>query len=108
MPVIRSPFHQLFPDEYFTSAIAVKHGLVEALIISNVARHLGDKRSDCVKEHDGQIYVRSSATDMRIDMPYLTVHQIRRAVERLIKKGVLSRVQLGGMDRSLWITLAEI
>lgn len=108
MTVIRSPFHQLFPDEHFTSSVAVKHGLVEALIISNVARHLGDKRSDYVKEYDGKLYVRSSSTDIAADMPYLTVHQVRRAVERLIKSGALSRAQLGHMDRSLWLTLAEI
>ena len=108
MPVIRSPFNKLAPDQYFTASIAEKHGLIEALIIANVANHLSNKRSDYVKEYDCKLYVRSSSTDIAADMPYLTVHQVRRAVERLVKSGALSRVQLGHMDRSLWLTLAEI
>lgn len=108
MTIIRTAFTKLSPDQHFSASNAQKHGLIESLIISNIARRLSDSDSYYIKEYEGKMYVRSSSVDIAADMPYLTVHQVRRAVNKLIKTGALLRTQIGRMDRSLWITLGEI
>lgn len=108
MPIIRSPFTKLMGNEVFSSVLAEEHGLIEALVISNIARHIGARRPEFSKELNGKTFIRSSISDMHMDMPYLTPHQLRRAVARLLKKEVLMRAQIGGMDRSSWLAIASL
>jgi len=108
MPIIRSPLQKLMGSEFFSSHLAEEHGLIEAIVISNIVRHHGGHSPEFVQVREGKTYVRSSISDMQVDMPYLTVNQLRRAVDKLIKKNVIHRIQIGGMDRSSWLAIVNI
>lgn len=99
---------KLMQYEHFSCYLAGKYGLVEAIVISNISNAINSHQVE-VKRVDGLIYAKLTIDTLSSWMDYLSSHQIRRVVDKLVKAGVVKKLFLNDskMDRSAWLAISE-
>lgn len=111
MPVIRSPRPLYMPDEYFSSKLAEKYGLIEAILISNISRAIIDsqKSNEC-KVVDGRTYVKCAMETLHSWIPYISESTLKRAVSKLVKCGVFAKGAFNEtkMDKTSWFAIVDL
>ena len=96
-------YHLLCPS------LARRYGVHAALVV----KHIWDEV--CAKERAGRCsfagrtWMRSSQMMFTAIMPYMTKNMVRRALERLMKRGVIVRGEFGDsrFDRTSWYTFTQ-
>lgn len=96
-------YHLLCPS------LARRYGVHAALVV----KHIWDEV--CANERAGRCsfagrtWMRSSQMMFTAIMPYLTKDMVRRALERLMKRGVIVRGEFGDsrFDRTSWYTFTQ-
>jgi hypothetical protein len=81
--------------DQFSSTFAIKYGLRNALILSEICVRMQADRSG------------TSNPDLRERFPYLTYKKIREALTALQKEGVISGARMPGFSRELRYTPSE-
>lgn len=94
----------------FHKEIAEEFGLAEATLFYHIAYWVRRNRKEKRNYHDGKYWVYNSAQELA-DGPhkYLSVYQIRRALNHLVDEGMLQlgRYNKKGYDRTYWYTLTK-
>lgn len=111
MQVIRSPRVLCMPDEYFSSKLAAKYGLIEAIVISNISRAIVDaQRSGECKVVDGHAYVKCALETLHSWIPYISESTLKRAVSKLVKCGVFAKAAFNEtrMDHTSWFAIVDL
>ena len=111
MQVIRSPRVLCMPDEYFSSKLAAKYGLIEAIVISNISRAIVDaQRSGECKVVDGHAYVKCALETLHSWIPYISESTLKRAVSKLVKCGVFAKGAFNEtrMDHTSWFAIVDL
>jgi len=96
-------YHLLCPS------LARRYGVHAALVV----KHIWDEV--CANERAGRCsfagrtWMRSSQMMFTAIMPYMTKNMVRRALERLMKRGVIVRGEFGDsrFDRTSWYTFTQ-
>lgn len=93
----------------FDVAVAEKYGVIEAILINNLAYWLTQKKANNKSQHDGKYWVYNSVKAFKELYPYLTDKQIRRALENLRKQGAIETANYNAdkRDRTLWYSLTK-
>ena len=93
----------------FDTKIATEYGMAEAILLNNFAFWLTKKKANNQDCHDGYYWTYNSVKAFAELFPYLTANQIRRALEKLQKEGLLltGNYNEKAYDRTLWYTLTE-
>lgn len=94
---------------HFDTEHAERYGLVEAVLLQNLAFWIAKNRADRKHRHDGRTWTYNSVTAFAELFPYLTRKQIRRALERLEAEGVVvtGNYNRSPIDRTTWYALAD-
>ena len=79
-------------------------GIHEALLFQDIDYWCRENAANPKCHHDGFVWMFHSVSDFSIRYPELTQHQIRRALERLEKRGLIATGNYNVMkaDRTKW------
>lgn len=90
----------------FEPRIAEKYGLLEAVLVEFFRGYAWDDDAIFV---DGKRWRKISVRELCIEFPYATTKQMRKAINNLLRKGVLLTRDLNGnrLDRTKWYALEE-
>lgn len=93
----------------FDTKIATEYGMAEAILLNNFAFWLTKKKANNQDCHGGYYWTYNSVKAFAELFPYLTANQVRRALEKLKKEGLLlaGNYNSNTYDRTLWYTLTE-
>jgi hypothetical protein len=97
-------------SHYFNEEIAIKYGIVEAVILQSIAFWIKENKKKSINFHHGLTWTYNSVKEMKEKRhKYLTEDQIRYALEGLVNKGVLIKANLNSWaaDRTLWYTIID-
>lgn len=88
---------------------AVAHGVDAAILLQHIRLWVATNAANGDHLEDGQYWARCTMTGLQKLYPYLSVNQVRRALERLRESGVVVTRQFGSNigSRALWYGLAE-
>ena len=94
---------------HFDIEEAQKHGVVPAVLLSNIRFWVEKNRANDKHFHDGTYWTYNSVKAFDELFPYLTSKQIRSALERLITDGalVVGNYNKFGADRTRWFSIAN-
>lgn len=95
----------------FDTEIAEELGLTEAIVFQYfVYWILNNKENDRIDDYqDGHWWTYGTATEIAKSFPYLSPHQVRRAIASLVEQGALVQGNYNkrGFDRTMWYTLGS-
>lgn len=96
-------------EHHFNTNIASMYGVVEAILINNFQFWLAKNEADGTNFYDGRYWTYNSRKALSDLFPYLTYDQIRRALEKLVKRGVLLTGNYNKVttDRTLWYSFTD-
>lgn len=91
-------------NHIFDTEIATKYGMAEAILIANFQFWIAKNKANGTHNHDGRTWTYNSVEAYGLLFPYLTKHQIRRALESLVERGVLvtGNYNSSRVDRTKW------
>ena len=94
---------------HFDTDHANTYGVVEAVIISNLKFWIEKNLTTNHNIRDGKCWSWNSAEGFREHFTYLAVHQIRYALDKLVKMGVLEKGNWNKntFDKKSWYTFVE-
>lgn len=96
-------YHLLCPS------LARRYGVHAALVVKHIWDEIcaNERAGKC--SFAGRTWMRSSQMMFTAIMPYLTKNMVRRALERLMKQGVIVRGEFGDsrFDRTSWYTFTQ-
>lgn len=73
----------------FNTEHAARYGLAEAVIINHLSRWIHDSAVRRQNFHEGRYWTSLNVAAFRATCPYLTIKQIRRALDSLETQGVI-------------------
>lgn len=93
----------------FNVGIARRYGVNAALVAQYVWDQICENEFHNKHHYDGRCWMRCSHMMFTAVMPYLSKHLVRRALERLMKQGVLVRGEFGAdrFDRTSWYAFTQ-
>ena len=91
---------------FFDTKYAEKYGVNPAIILQNIIFWLEKNRADGRNIEDDRVWTQMSHEGMKAYFPYLTVNQIRHAINKLTEDGVIMAKQLG-YDRTKFYSLTD-
>lgn len=93
----------------FDTDIAKEFGLVDAIILNNIAFWVQKNKANKTNFHDGKYWTFNSIKAMQELFPYLSTKQIRSCLDRLETNGLIETGNFNQMwsDRTKWYTLSE-
>jgi hypothetical protein len=85
------------------------YGIEEAIIIANLQFWITKNRANGKHEHDGRTWTYNTIKAMSELFPYMSANTIRRALEKLVEKGVLltGNYNSSTYDRTLWYAFSD-
>ena len=87
---------------------AQKCGMAAAVVYERIRAYaeLAEARGEA--RHDGRQYIRASMASLSAEIPYLSPHQVRTALDKLTDAGLLlkSFCSEEKMDRTAWYALS--
>lgn len=93
----------------FDIDLASKYGIVEAILLNHFCFWLKKNKANNVHAHDGRYWTYGTMKAFAEMYPYLTVNQVRRALERLQEKGLVMDGEYNSkpFDRTKWYSLTD-
>ena len=93
----------------FDVELATKYGMVEAILLNHICFWLTKNKANNVHAHDGRYWTYGTMKAFAELYPYLTVNQVRRALENLKKKGLIIDAEYNTkpFDRTKWYSLSD-
>ena len=94
----------------FHTEIARRYGLAEAVLFYHIAYWVKENTANNRHLYDGCYWVYDSVHELSINTHnYLSEHQIRRALNKLVQEELLIRRNYSkfAYDRTYWYTLSE-
>ena len=93
----------------FDVEVATKYGMVEAILLNHICFWLTKNKANNVHAHDGRYWTYGTMKAFAELYPYLTVNQVRRALENLKKKGLIIDAEYNTkpFDRTKWYSLSD-
>ena len=93
----------------FNIDIAEKHGIKEAIIIENLGFWLKKNQANNYNIHDGYVWSYNSIDALQEIFPYMSVKQIRYALEKLEKSGLIKsgNYNKAKYDRTKWYAIID-
>lgn len=93
----------------FNVDIAVKYGLNEAIILGNIHYWVTKNEANGTNLHEGRYWTYNSIAAFSKLFPYLTPKQIRGALDRLVKRGLILKGNFNktSIDRTTWYALTD-
>lgn len=88
---------------------AEKFGVREAVLMSHLAFWIKKNKASNKHFHDGRYWTHNSAKAFAELFPYMSNHQIRRALDKLVDEGVLVKGNFNSSayDRTLWLAFTD-
>ncbi|MDL2225058.1 hypothetical protein LJC20_02470 [Eubacteriales bacterium OttesenSCG-928-M02] len=89
--------------------LADRYGVNAALVAQVIWKSIRSHEFSRKFQRWGKTWMRSSQKMFTASLPYLSHHQIRRALERLMKMGVIIRGEFSDsrFDRTSWYTFTQ-
>jgi hypothetical protein len=99
--MVRSEYHGFYVED------AVRYGLKSAILLRSILLWIRFNRSDGRNFHDGRTWTYNTEKTLRGMFPYMSGRTITRALDSLVKKGVLvkGRFNKHKYDRTTWYAL---
>ena len=93
----------------FSAAIAERHGLHEAFILSGLAAEIEENSSSHLCFHDGRYWTYNSVNAYVEKFPYMSRSSIRRALKSLEEQGLIisGRHNEDPRDRTKWYAITD-
>jgi hypothetical protein len=93
----------------FNVDLATKYGMIEAILLNHICFWIAKNKANNVHAHDGRYWTYGTMKAFAELYPYLTVNQVRRALERLKEKGLIidGEYNTKPFDRTKWYTLTD-
>lgn len=93
----------------FNTEMAKKYGLLEAVLLENIAHWLDKNLSNNANFKEGRYWTYNSSKGFAQQFDYASAHQIRRALDSLVEKNVLLRNSFNkvGFDKTSWYTFTD-
>jgi len=94
---------------HFEVGDAEKFGVNAAIILSNIKFWISKNRANEKHQHEGRTWTYNSVKAFSELFPYLTNKQVRTAIDKLVKKGVLIQGRFNKLsyDHTKWFALAD-
>lgn len=96
-------------DHFFDIQLAAKYGILEAVIIKHFQFWLAKNKANQTHFHDGRYWTYNSIDAFQKLFPYASYDQIRRALERLRKQGILltGKYNKEKYNHTIWYSLSD-
>lgn len=96
-------------QHFFDIEIAKKYGVNEAIIYTNLLFWIKKNKANGKHYYDGRYWSYNSVKAFQVLFPYLSIKQIRTALENLINNNVLIKGNYNSnpYDRTLWYAFKE-
>ena len=96
-------------EHHFDIDIAKEYGIAEAVLINHFQFCIAKNKANMVNFHDGKFWTFNTKSAIQELFPYLSYDQVRRALERLVEKGVLVTGNYNKIptDRTLWYSFTD-
>ena len=96
-------------EHHFNVDIAVKYGMLEAIILNNLYFWIKKNEANDKNFHDGYYWTYNSAKAFHKLFPYASEHRIRNALKHLEEEGLLitGNYNQSAYDRTIWYALTE-
>ena len=93
----------------FNVGIAVKYGVNDAIVLSNIFFWVSKNADHAAHYHDVRYWTYNSVKAFAALFPYLTNKQIRGALDRLIRNGLIVKgnYNRNGMDQTAWYAVTD-
>lgn len=93
----------------FNVEIAKEFGILEAVLIDNIAFWIIRNKANEENFHDGRTWMYNSVKAFQELFPYASIGQIRRALNHLVEEGILITGNFNEKqyDRTLWYAFAD-
>lgn len=93
----------------FNTEIAEKVGIVPAIMLEHIAFWVLKNKANQTNEKDGRFWTFSTTEGFQKLFPYMTIKQIRSALDKLNDEGFLITgcFNLNSFDRTKWYSLGE-
>lgn len=93
----------------FKVSDAEKYGMLEAVILGNFRFWVANNRANGRHQHDGKTWTYNSVQALTELFPYASIDKVRRAIERLVDRGVLVKgcYNESPYDRTAWYAFAD-
>lgn len=89
--------------------IAQRYGVNAALVAQYIWEEIGKNEFADRYSYEGKTWMRSSQMMFTAVLPYLSKNMVRRALERLMRKGVIIRGEFSNsrFDRTSWYAFTQ-
>lgn len=96
-------------NHVFDIDIAKEYGILEAVILDNIAHWIKHNEANETNYHDGTYWTYNSTRAFTEIFPYASQRQIQTALKKLIENGLLKtgNYNKSAYDRTLWYALTE-
>ena len=96
-------------NHQFDVGHAVRFGIHEAVIMANLAFWIRKNKANRKSFKDGRYWTYNSAKAFAELFPYLSVHQVRRALDKLESDGVIIKANhnKSSYDRTTWFAFTD-
>lgn len=96
-------------EHHFNVDIAVKYGVLEAIILNNLYFWIKKNEANDKNFHDGYYWTYNSAKALHKLFPYASEHRIRNALKHLEEEGLVitGNYNQSAYDRTIWYALTE-
>ena len=96
-------------EHHFNVDIAVKYGMLEAVILNNLYFWIKKNEANDKNYHDGYYWTYNSAKAFHKLFPYVSEHRIRNALKHLEEEGLIvtGNYNQSAYDRTIWYALTE-
>lgn len=93
----------------FNVELAEEYGILEAILLGNIYYWIKKNESNNKHFYDGKYWTYNSRKAFAEIFPYVSEKQIRSALEKLIKNGLLitGNYNKDGRDKTLWYSLSD-
>lgn len=98
-----------YSSHSFDIGHAAKFGIHEAIIMSNLAFWIQKNKANKKSYKDGRYWTYNSAKAFAELFPYMSVHQVRRALDKLEREGVIIKANYNqsAYDRTTWFAFTD-
>ena len=96
-------------EHHFDIEDAQKHGVIAAIILHNLKYWIFKNKANDKHFHEGRTWTYNTVEAFTRIFPYLSVWQIRHALEKLLRAGVLLKGNYNKIryDRTLWYAFVD-
>lgn len=95
--------------DYFAVKAACTVGIPAAVLLQRIFERTERARENGERHYDGRFWYPASVSEMAVEIRYMTVNQIRNALEKLINGGyvVTGNYNVNPYDRTTWYALTD-